>query len=276
MSNIPSQQKYIIIEKILNKETFVKAILSNSLRSRYKRIEIKPVVIKNKQLLQFSFFTKTQNTVKNINLGKVSKQLKGLFDKRFSKYHIFNTDNDYLLNISKNSFKEEVSKPTFTNLDCIQLHNIEKNYIINLANSKTLLEELRILTKDGQIKSKKYKKHKQINKFIEILDLELKDYLKTKNKITLLDLGCGKGDLTFIVYHYFLEILGKSPMVLGVDVKRELIKENNRKAKKLGLENLSFECLSISEMSKHIYEDRKESQGNFSYTNPDIVLALHA
>ena len=61
-----------------------------------------------------------------------------------------------------------------------------------------------IFTPDFRIVKSKYDKFKQINRFVEIIDDELKNY--GGDKITVLDFGCGKSYLTFIVYHYLAVI----------------------------------------------------------------------
>ena len=103
-------------------------------------------------------------------------------------------------------------------------------------------------------------KFRQINRFLEIID----DTLKTwKNKkITLLDFGCGKSYLTFVLYHYLTEIRKLDAKVIGLDLKSEVIEKCNIVAEKYGYKNLSFQIGDIN--------------GFIPSEQIDMVVSLHA
>ena len=123
------------------------------------------------------------------------------------------------------------------------------------------LVDLGIFTKDGKIVRSMYDKYKQINRFLEMVEDVVKDY-PNREHMHIIDFGCGKSYLTFILYYYLTELKGYQVHMTGLDLKEDVIRTCNETAKKYQYENLHFELGDIN---------------GYRTTEPvDMVVTLHA
>ena len=122
------------------------------------------------------------------------------------------------------------------------------------------LVDLGVLTPEGRVVKAKYDKFKQINRFVELLN----DVLAKNPRETLriVDFGCGKSYLTFVVYYYVTQILRKKADIVGLDLKEDVISHCSAVAEKYGYTGLHFRCGDI--------RDYLADQA------PDLVITLHA
>ena len=78
-------------------------------------------------------------------------------------------------------------------------HNRQKDYLI--SPDTAYLRELGVSDKGGKVIPKMYGKFRQIAKFIEIVDHSItRDVLDLTKPLSVLDVGSGKGYLTFALY----------------------------------------------------------------------------
>lgn len=142
-----------------------------------------------------------------------------------------------------------------------QSHNKEKAYILKQGENIPALVDLGVFSKELTIVKSKYDKFKQINRFIEIIDDAFSKL--NKDEITILDFGCGKSYLTFIVYYYFTEIKKVKAKVIGYDLKEDVVKNCNEIAERYGYTDLKF---YVNDVTKgELYEG-----------DIDMVITLHA
>ncbi len=142
----------------------------------------------------------------------------------------------------------------------VQAHNKQKNYV--LAKDRPYLQGLGIANASGDINASQYPKFRQIANFVEIIDRTISHFVESAGEpVTLLDLGCGKGYLTFAAYDYIRSRAQHEPQVTGVDIKFDVIALCNTLARKLEFEGLSFN-------SARIEKDARKPL--------DILVALHA
>lgn len=145
----------------------------------------------------------------------------------------------------------------------IGAHNKEKNYAI--AEESRFLELLGLSSSAGKVMKGNEDKYRQINKYIEIMHalIEQCGLLSSKPEpISIVDMGSGKGYLSFALYDLLVNQLHLKTSLLGVELREPLTRFCNEQAKLLGWqEGLRFAAMDILD-----YND-----GNI-----DILIALHA
>ena len=215
---------------------------------------------KGKKYYQIEKFTDKQVFHENIEVNDLEKALNKLVNNNYKQLSAWSNDITFDLKISKKG-KVFLGKKKSNNKNLVnKSHNKEKNYILKEGMIIEPLIDLGVFTKEGKVINSKYDKYKQINRFIEIIDDEIKK--NNYKELTILDFGCGKSYLTFVLYYYFVEIKNIKVKMIGLDLKADVIKKCNEIAKRYKYDNLHFE---LGDINGYKYEN-----------NVDMVITLHA
>ena len=245
-----------------NSNEILKISASNSTKDcKFFRIVLRPVMLKNALCFQAEKFKGAQVFHENIAHDNLSEWLESNVVARFKQVCVVLKDKDvtYLFSNGKVKRLEKITQSKKINV--MQSNNRQKNYILNEGDDIPAFVDLGIFTKDGKIVKSMFDKFKQINRFVEIIDDVLKRY--DGNEITLLDFGCGKSYLTFIIYHYLVNVKNVNAKIIGYDLKSDVVEHCNELARKYGYSNLWF---VVADVSKDKLYDEKI----------DVVVSLHA
>jgi SAM-dependent methyltransferase len=246
----------------ITQEEIIKVVISNkgSKDVKYNKITFTAKENNGKQYYQIEKFTDKQVFHENIEIGILEEKLIDYLQGNFKQLSAWSNIHIFDLKISKKGKVFLGKKKSDNTKVANKSHNKEKNYILKEGMIIEPLIDLGVFTKEGKVVNSKYDKYKQINRFIEIIDDEVKK--NDFKELTILDFGCGKSYLTFIMYYYFVEIKKIDVKMIGLDLKEDVIKNCNEIAKKYNYENLHFEIGDIN---------------GFKYNNKvDMVITLHA
>ena len=246
----------------MNSEQLIKVVISNKVNKevKYNKITILLKEVKNRKFYQVEKYTDKQVFHENIDVEDLENKLLEYIVNNYKQVAAWSNNTTYDMKISKKG-KIHLSKKRGENSKLAKkTHNKEKNYILKEGMIIEPLIDLGIFTKEGKVINSKYDKYKQINRFIEIIDDEIKK--NNYEELTILDFGCGKSYLTFVLYYYFVKIKKINVKMIGLDLKEDVIKKCNEIAKRYNYENLHFELGDIN---------------GFKYNNKvDMVITLHA
>ena len=255
----------LFISKLIESKPY-KVILSNKVdkANEFNKIVITQKIIKNAPMYQIEKFTDTQAFHININETDLENVLTEYLNGQYKQLNAWSEDSEFSLKITKKGKPlTNIKKNTSVSkgkASCSTSHNTVKNYILKEGTYIPPLVDLGVFTKEGKIVNSKYDKYKQINKFLEIVEDSLKNY--KSDTIKIIDFGCGKSYLTFVLYYYLVEIKKMNVTITGLDLKTKVIENCNKIAAKYGYSNLEFKLGNIN-----------------SYKHPtdvDMVVTLHA
>lgn len=243
----------------LIKEAVYKLIIS---KPRKKDSEYKKIVVEKKDCFyQIAKYTEKQVFHENVALSDIAVRCVSLTDGIFAQVNAWSSDYEYYILISKKGIPTmKRSRIKGTQAASVDTHNRKKNYILEEGTPIPPLVDMGVFTKEGKVVRTMYDKFKQINRFIEMIDDSIKSASLTE--INVIDFGCGKSYLTFILYYYLTEIKKMKARIIGLDLKADVIKHCNEVAAKYGYDGLTFEMGDIN-----------------GYQTPfdvDMVITLHA
>jgi SAM-dependent methyltransferase len=223
----------------------LKIIISNPTGKgeQFKKI----VIEKKKEDYQIAKYTDKQVFHEHVRKDELAGRCEALVWAHFKQINAWTAGEERILLISKKgtcSYKVKKGAVNAATVEGSLDHNRKKNYILQEGTSIAPLVDMGIFTKDGHVINAMYDKYRQINRFLEILDDELSHY--RGDTLNVIDFGCGKSYLTFVLYHYLTQIRHMQVQMIGLDLKKDVIDKCNKAAEKYGYEHLHFEMGDIN------------------------------
>ncbi|MBP3504914.1 MAG: SAM-dependent methyltransferase [Lachnospiraceae bacterium] len=239
-----------------------KLVISNPAK---KEQEIRKIVIQLQQgnrglQYQIEKFTDKQAFHINIEERDLQEAVSVYFGTDFLQLTAWTKQWEYQGKISKKGKLLYNRRRNPEEVKIRQGNNREKQYCIPEGTFIPPLVDMGIFTKEGKVVQSKYDKYRQINRFLEMVEDALKEL--PEGPLNIIDFGCGKSYLTFLLYYYMVEVKKRAVTITGLDLKKTVIEQCRQTAERYHYDNLKFELGDI-----HGYQT----------TEPvDMVITLHA
>lgn len=262
MENQETLESFLVhIRESLASQTFAKITLSKSTKeTSLVNIYAKLVQFKQGIKLSITYRSATQDKVENFDFEEGIAKIKTYLGTCFLSTILFTTQADIALKFNKKRVASIIKQaPTFKNA-IIFAHDDAKVRKVEPQRA-SYLQYLGIVDEKGVVIPSMSDKYKQIDKFVEIIDAQFKKTPLKGTSLQVVDMGSGKGYLTFALYDYLTYKLGLDVRVLGIELRSELVQSSNEIARKCNFKQLSFENNSIEQIN---------------LPKIDVLIALHA
>ena len=133
--------------------------------------------------------------------------------------------------------KRLIAHPPATTATPTRRHDAAKPTALD-ASARPWLQALGVVNADGTLRPAMADKYRQMERYLEILQHLARDcgWPPANGPLTIADMGCGKGYLTFGVW----QLLRTGARVIGVDARPELVQAGNELARRVHATGLEF------------------------------------
>lgn len=252
-----------VLQEVLQAQQLTKLTLSKprSKQADLRNVFARLIELKGQVQLSCTFRYKHRDETKNYALATAAKELMAFLAQDFFNADLFTQNKHYAFQSNKKG-KSHLRQAAFVAEKEVQLtHDHQKNRPLKTTEGKAYLSALGIANKAGKILQQGQKKFRQINKYIEIISHLLKEH-PLKDQARIVDMGSGKGYLTFALYDYLKNEQELQLNMTGIELRPKLVDYCNSVAADNAFDTLSFVAQDI-----HAYQPT----GGI-----DMLIALHA
>ena len=249
-----------IAQQTLTKLTLSKPkSTAEGLQNVYARL----VLLKTGLMVQFTLRYAFKDVTKNLTPEAAAAAIAEWLAHDFGAAHLHTPTTIFSLTQNKKGephFAQSKNKAAAAEIPQLVLaHNRPKNRYI-MPEDSYWLHRLGITTAQGEVRSNQQDKYKQIDKYVEIM-AGLLAQINAPTPWRIVDMGAGKGYLTFALYDYLRQQNTGAPHITGVECRHELVTQCNEIAEEAGFAHLDFVAGDI---------------GQYKAGATDVLIALHA
>jgi SAM-dependent methyltransferase len=245
----------------LEGDSFAKLTLSkpDGAADDLRSVHLRRVEIRGQPCLSLTLRYPDRDRVSNHPITEAEQKVGEWLGRPFLRADLFTlTENDSLLFSRKRNPKLLVRSATHRRKPSAR-HDEPKTRLLR-PEGRLYLRALGLAGPDGELLRSGERKFGQINRYVEYLDELLRRH-PIPEDARVLDMGAGRGALTFALYDLLTSVRGMKPIVTGVELRPELVREANELARRCGYKGLSFQAGDIA---------------TCPVERVDLLIALHA
>ena len=230
----------------LDDDSFVRLSLTSPTERAepLQRILGKLAEVKGVRCVSFTLREERRDTQKNLPFPEAIRFVKEQLSGSFCAAMCATTNADWQLQDLDGDGGKLIRHKASTNVAPKRAHDDEKPTFLG-AKAQPWLQALALVDENGRPRSKLADKLAQIDRYTEILS-HLADDCGWRNAaadaapLRIVDVGCGKGHLTFAAWHLAKNVLARNVEAIGVEVRPDLVEKANELARSANCDGLSF------------------------------------
>ena len=244
----PNETNAQFVQKLadsLQTGKFVQLTLTRPVRpvDGLERVLGRCVEIKGQPQLSLTFRYPTRDVTKNLPLPEVAVWVRAQIAGNFRGARLSTITGDWQL-----TPKRLIAHPPDTTTPPVRQHDAVKPTTLD-ASAHAWLHGLGVINADGTVRPSMADKYRQIDRYLEIFAHLARDCgwsgkqspATNLPSLTIADMGCGKGYLTFGIWH----LLSGGAHVIGIEARPELVRTGNELAQRVHATGLEFKAGTI-------------------------------
>jgi Methyltransferase domain len=227
-----------------------------------KNVFVRPVELKAGPRLSFVYRYAARDVTKNHPADEGLALIEKLIGEHFRHAHLFTTQAILELRFRDGEDALIIASKPANQTPSSAAHDQPKQRLIDPHAG--WLHTLGVTTVNGNVAKGMEAKFRQINKFVEVL-WHLLEHAgirrSAKDQLMIVDMGCGKGYLTFAAYEWLRRSGWNEATLRGIEARPDLVDLCNHAAKENHFDLLRFETGTIAAVEP---------------ARADVLIALHA
>ena len=230
----------------LARGTFARLVLTSPVESgdAPQKILGRFVMLKGAPHLSLTLRHATRDVTRNLPVNTAAGWLREQLGTAFRSALVCTTQRDWQFISNEQGEVRLIDHQPSSKQTPSREHDQKHSGIINAA-ANDWLQGLGILDRDGKLRASMADKHRQINHYLEIFSHLANDCGWTGNStggptLQIADMGCGKGYLTFGLWHLIRRVWKQPGKVVGVESRADLVATTNKLVKQIKAEGLEF------------------------------------
>lgn len=245
-------------------DSFVRLTLSSARdpAAAVQRVIARLIELDGVRHLSFTFREQRRDSTRNLPLAEGLLEVDRRLRTEFRGATLATTEADWQLQAGDGTAARLIRHRATHTAAPPRKHDEERPTLLG-STAQPWLSALELVDGAGRPRRKLADKHAQIDRYVEILSHLARDagLAAGAGPVRVVDVGCGKGHLTFAAWHLWHNVLQVPAQITGVETRPDLVAGANATARALGADDLAF----VSGDIQHVALDRV-----------DVLIALHA